>query len=67
MGMNDFAPGEGNRINEAARQGNQLADAVLAWHEALNRDPKNPQTIQGFQQSLQRWRQVMGVEDPLGG
>jgi len=65
MGMNEFAPGEGNRINQAARDGNQLADAVLAWHEALLRDKNNPQIQNGFQQSLQRWRQVMGVEDPL--
>ena len=63
--MIEFAPGESNRINSAARDGNQLADAVLAWYEAYCRDKNNPQTVQGFQQSLTRWRQVMGVEDPL--
>jgi len=63
--MFEFGPGEGNRINEAAKQGDQLADAVLAWHEALQRDPKNPQVQQGLNQSIARWRQIHGVGDPL--
>jgi len=63
--MFEFGPGEANKINAAAKDGDQLADAVLAWYEALGRDPQNPQVQQGLNASIGRWRQIHGMENPL--